>query len=317
MTASKRPPVPNEESHPWGTEHWTPLGGRVQNVLLFADCAKDDVAAALPAVEDFLVGCGVELELHRDVRTLDPRTPYRPERKPDLAIVLGGDGSVLLTARLLDQDPVPTIGLNFGRVGFLASLEAAEWRKGLAEILGGHGLIEHRMRLSTRVEYASGDPREEESEAVLALNDVVLSRGSTPTMIEFDLVARGRRVTDYRAAGLIFATPSGSTACSLAAGGPILDPSLRAIVMTPISAHALSHRPLVVGPKAAIAARIARAAGDVSLDVDGVSVARISEGDIVHVEAHGVPYPLLTIEGFDPWKRLRDRLGWSGSMDVQ
>ena len=194
-----------------------------------------------------LEGLGATVETHADVRSLHTEEGrFQPVCEHDLTVVLGGDGSVLTAARLFEGVPVPTIGINFGRVGFLASLEVSSWREGLDDVFAGRALVEDRMRLGASVLRSDG----EALPVVLAMNDVVISRGGTPSVAEFELLSAGRRVTDYRADGLIFATPSGSTAYSLAAGGPILDPALRAVVLTPISAHALSHRPLVLGAEA-------------------------------------------------------------------
>lgn len=295
--------------HPPGTRRWSPPGGRVASVLLLADGEKPNVGEALPEVERHLVARGARVETHGDVRGLGSGHGFRPAERPDLVVVLGGDGSVLTAARLFEDDPVPTIGVNFGRVGFLASLEVSGWRAGLDDVLDGSALVEDRMRLAATVVRAAGGAEP----PVIAMNDVVISRGATPSMAEFELVSSGRSVTTYRADGLIFATPSGSTAYSLAAGGPILDPALRAIVLTPISAHALSHRPLVLGPRASLETHVQRTGGAVLLDVDGQKVTELGEGDRVRLEACEAPYPLLTTHDFDPWQRLRDRLGWSGN----
>lgn len=292
------------------TRPWAPPAGRVRSVLLLADGQKGDVSAAVDEVERHLEGLGASVETHADVRTLHAdETCFQPGREHDLVVVLGGDGSVLTAARLFEGVPVPTIGINFGRVGFLASLEVSSWREGLDDVFAGRALVEDRMRLGASVIRSDG----EVLAAVLAMNDVVLSRGGTPSVAEFELLSAGRRVTDYRADGLIFATPSGSTAYSLAAGGPILDPALRAVVLTPISAHALSHRPLVLGPEASLEARVVNTAGAVRLDVDGRLIAELGAGDRVLMEASAVPYPLLTTQQLDPWQRLRDRLGWAGN----
>lgn len=289
---------------------WIPPAGRVRSVLLLADGHKGDVSAAVGEVERHLEGLGATVETHADVRSLHAEEGrFQPACEHDLTVVLGGDGSVLTAARLFEGVPVPTIGINFGRVGFLASLEVSSWREGLDDVFAGRALVEDRMRLGASVLRSDG----EALPVVLAMNDVVLSRGGTPSVAEFELLSAGRRVTDYRADGLIFATPSGSTAYSLAAGGPILDPALRAVVLTPISAHALSHRPLVLGAEASLEARVVNTAGAVRLDVDGRLVAELGAGDRVLLEASAVPYPLLTTRQFDPWQRLRDRLGWSGN----
>jgi NAD+ kinase len=123
-------------------------------------------------------------------------------------------------------------------------------------------------------------------------------------------------VSDYRADGLILATPSGSTAHSLAAGGPILAPEMGGIVVTPICAHTLSHRPLVLHPDSEIVLRVSEVTGLVTLAVDGQGFHPLVQGDSVHVRRHPEPYPLLTRPGLDSWRRLRERLGWRGSLDT-
>ncbi|MEE2939728.1 MAG: NAD(+)/NADH kinase [Planctomycetota bacterium] len=279
-------------------------------MLLLADGHKGDVSEAVGEVALHLDGLGASVETHADVRSLlTGDAQLEPGGQHDLVVVLGGDGSVLTAARLFEGRPVPTIGINFGRVGFLASLEVSGWREGLDDVFAGRALVEDRMRLGATVVRADGAALS----PVLAMNDVVISRGGTPSMAEFDLVSAGRRVTSYRADGLIFATPSGSTAYSLAAGGPILDPALRAVVLTPISAHALSHRPLVLGPEASLEARVVNTGGAVTMDVDGRLITELGPGDRVVFETSNVPYPLLTTRRFDPWQRLRDRLGWAGN----
>ncbi len=280
-------------------------------MLLLADGEKPRVREELSDVAAFLRAKGAVVEVHPNVRELAEGARFVPERQPDLVVVLGGDGSVLTAARLFHDAPVPTIGVNFGRVGFLASLAGTAWREGLGEVLDGRALVEYRMRIVARVERADGS----QGSPTVAMNDVVISRGPSPSMAAFDLVASGRYVCSYRADGLIFATPSGSTAYSLAAGGPIMDPGLRAVVVTPISAHALSHRPLVLDPDAALEARVIDASGPATLDVDGHKIAELDAGDSVLLGPVREPYPLLTIESFDPWRRLRDRLGWAGRFD--
>lgn len=290
---------------------WPNVVGAVSRALVLADEAKAQVGAALPEVVAFLEGHGVSVEAQHDVRAL-----ARLERKdlgapPDLVVVLGGDGSVLTAVQLFEDRPVPTIGINFGRVGFLASVEASRWREGLLEVLQGKSVVEPRMRLAARLERADGTA----AGAWVALNDVVLSRGSAPSMVSVRLFDGRVRVADYRADGLIFATPSGSTAYSLAAGGPILAPSMAAIVVTPISAHALSHRPLVMGAEHELGAQLVRSNGPATLVVDGREGLDVLEGDRVLVGPGPAPYPLLTLSGLDPWRRLRDRLGWRGNFE--
>jgi len=294
-----------------GSERFEPAGGKIRSVLLLADGQKTRVQEALGEVESFLESRGVAVSVHPDVRGLRDGGEAVAGAEVDLVVVLGGDGSVLTAANAFHARPVPTIGINFGRVGFLASLEVSAWREGLIEVFEGRAVVEHRMRLEARVRRAG----EVEPAVMCAMNDVVISRGEAPKMAAFRLSSAGRDVSSYRADGLICSTPSGSTAYSLAAGGPILDPALRAMVVTPISAHALAMRPLVLDPSAELEVAVIDSPSPVSLDVDGRRMASLSSGDAVLLGAARAPYPLLTIPSFDPWQRLRDRLGWAGRLD--
>ena len=150
---------------------------------------------------------------------------------------------------------------------------------------------------------------------VIALNDVVLTRGAFQGMLELSLSAGGRWVTDYRADGLIVATPSGSTAYSLAAGGPVLSPMLEALVVTPICPHSLSHRPIVLEADAQLVLELKRSSGIATLVVDGQGFYPVQQGESVRFTRHPVPFPLLVQPGLDPYRRLRDRLGWKGSIE--
>lgn len=280
---------------------------RITRVVVLADGAKPEVRPRLAEVEAFLRERGLEVHLEPDVRAFCQSTeeagPRLPFGKPDLVVVLGGDGSVLTAVRSFGDDPVPVLGINYGRVGFLAPVEAAAWRQGLQDALEGRATQELRMRLDVRTPDGRG---------FLALNDVVLARSPATNMISLSLRADGDRVGDYRADGLILATPSGSTAYNLAAGGPILAPTMDGIVATPISAHTLSHRPLVLAPEAEL--RVEVLAGPAQVVVDGQPAGSLQMGESVRIRRAAYPYPLLLPEGMDPWKRLRDRLGWRGSL---
>lgn len=283
-----------------------------RTVLVLADGTKPEVLQHLDEVTSWLAGRGLAVAVERDVRAFGERHPaeaggFAGER-PDLVVVLGGDGSVLSAVRIFAEDPVPVVGVNFGRVGFLAPVEASRWREDLDGLLSGRGTVEPRMMLAVRAEVAGRAPRRS-----VALNDVVLSRGATHGLVTLRLEAGGELVGDYRADGLILATPSGSTAYSLAAGGPVLAPSMLGIVATPIAAHALSNRPLVLHPDQPLVATVMVASGPVSLVVDGHDLESLAEGDRVEVSRHPRTYPLLAPPGTDAWRRLRARLGWRGS----
>ncbi|MDA1266302.1 MAG: NAD(+)/NADH kinase, partial [Planctomycetota bacterium] len=264
----------------------------------------------LPEVQGWLADRGLAVDVHQDARALrDAADGYAGER-PDLVVVLGGDGSVLAAVHLFAEDPVPMVGINLGRVGFLAPVRADRWRQGLEEVFAGRAVLEPRMMLEAEVH---AQARRAGPRRVVALNDLVLSRGSTHGLVSVRVLAEGELVGDYRADGLIFATPSGSTAYSLAAGGPILAPHMQAIVATPVAAHALSGRPIVLHPDSQLEAQVVEASGLVTLSVDGYDLHPMEEGDHFLLRRHRNTYPLLAPPDDDPWRRLRDRLGWRGS----
>ncbi|MBL4770647.1 MAG: NAD(+)/NADH kinase [Planctomycetes bacterium] len=280
----------------------------VKSVLLLGDGQKARVGSAMPEVEAWLIERGIRVQVEGDVRQFAQQhlegCPL-PDPVPDLIVVLGGDGSVLTAVRSFGEKPVPVLGIHFGRVGFLAPVLAEQWKQGLSDALGGRCFVEERMRMEVELEDGS---------LFLALNDVVLARPVESTMVGLSLSVDGEHATDYHADGLIVATASGSTAYSLAAGGPILAPELQGLVVTPISAHALAHRPLVLAPDSSVGVKVLRSSQGVALVLDGQRVALMQESSRVVVRRHGVNYPLLVPAGMDPWQRLSDRLGWSGTL---
>lgn len=256
----------------------------------------------------YLTGRGVQVKLVEDARAYCTELEMagtNPSAQPDLCVVLGGDGTVLATARAFAEGPVPILGINFGRVGYLAAVQAHQWESGIEDVLLGRATVEPRMRLSLTMP---------DGKRFLALNDVVFSRQSAGSMVGLQLEADGVRVSDYHADGLIFASPSGSTAYSLGAGGPILAPSMQAVVVTPISAHALGHRPLVMRPDALLRVSVLTGQEAAAVSVDGQNAQNLRLGQTALIERHPVAYPLLAPRGMDPWRRLRDRLGWKASL---
>ncbi|QDU67245.1 NAD(+)/NADH kinase [Engelhardtia mirabilis] len=227
---------------------------------------------------------------------------------PDLVVVLGGDGAMLTAVRAFRDHPVPTLGINFGRVGFLASTPVTRWEETLQGVLDGEGVLEPRMRLLLRHRSAAG-----ESQAV-ALNDLVVSRRPEESMLHLGLDVGVDWVTDYRADGLIVASPSGSTAYALSAGGPILAPSMLGIVVVPICSQGLSTRPIVLHPDHGLRVRLVDDGAEADIVVDGQRFATLGVGDELLLARHPVPYPLLSLPGLDPYRRLRERLGWSGEI---
>jgi NAD+ kinase len=299
-----------------------PGPGEIARVLVVADLHKPGVREFGWQLLPWLESRVARVELQGDVRAfVQARTgqvkptdggALEPDLLPDLVVVLGGDGAILAAVRAFADHPVPTVGINFGRVGFLASTPVSHWEEVLAGILAGQGVLEPRMRLAARQiprELGGGEPVR-----AVALNDVVVQRGMTQGMMTLALHVDGEWVTDYRADGLILATPSGSTAHSLSAGGPILFPSMLGLVVTPICPQGLSYRPLVLHPDSKLEINVRASAGLTTLVIDGQGFYPMRQGDSVQLARHPVPYPLLAWAALDPYRRLRERLGWSGRL---
>ncbi len=298
-----------------GTSSPRDRSGTVRSALVLANLDKPAARELVSELEPWLRERVQTLEVRGDVRAFcaereGAAAAGRALPRPDLVVVLGGDGAILGTVRAFGRDPVPTLGINLGRVGFLASTPAADWREALESCLAGRALTEPRMRLE-----AEWGP-EERPERALALNEVTLQRSSHQGMIRAALWVGSDWVTNYRADGVIVATPSGSTAYSLSAGGPILEPTIDALVVTPICPQGLSNRPLVL-PASAVLTLEVLSAGRATLAVDGHSYHTLSHGQTMRVRRHPVPYPLLWPRGVDPYRRLRERLGWRGSLDAE
>lgn len=287
-----------------------PRAGQVRDVLVLADGAKPAVEELCAALETWLPARVERASFERDVRAFcDSLAPAGARPTPDLLVVLGGDGAMLATVRAFGHAPVPTIGINFGRVGFLASTPASRWEDALSGVLAGRGVLEHRMRVAARL-VRPGQPEV----TAVALNEVTVQRGSHQGMLTVGLHVGDAWVTDYRADGLIVATPTGSTAHSLSAGGPILTPELEALVATPMCPQGLASRPVVLRPDQEITVEVLEATENTTLVVDGHGYWEMKTGECVRIARHPVPYPLLAWEELDPYRRLRERLGWSGGV---
>jgi NAD+ kinase len=226
--------------------------------------------------------------------------------RADLAIVLGGDGTMLNIARKLAPFNVPLVGINQGRLGFLTDLSIDTMRQTLSAILEGQYITEQRMLLYAEV--ARGNVT---TFGGLALNDVAVNRGIGGNMIEFEVRINDEYVCLLRSDGLIVATPTGSTAYALSAGGPILHPSLDLVALVPVSPHTLSNRPIVVGPDAVVEILMQRTAV-ARVHFDSHSHFDLEENDKVMVRRSPHRVTLLHPPNHSYYRMLREKLGWSG-----
>lgn len=230
-------------------------------------------------------------------------------RQCDLVIVIGGDGSMLGAARTLCLTGTPVLGVNRGRVGFLTDISTADLELRLNEVLAGLYVVEHRFLLD-----ASVTREERVVSRAHALNDVVLHSGQVARMVELTLFIDEQFVYRQRADGLIVATPTGSTAYALSAGGPMLHPALEAMVLVPMFPHMLSSRPLVIDAASKISLRIEHGPDSApQLSCDGQTRLVLQPGDRIDIARKPQRLVLLHPQTHDYFDSCRSKLGWSSS----
>jgi NAD+ kinase len=225
--------------------------------------------------------------------------------KADIALVLGGDGTVLHTARRMGDRPTPVLGVNLGRLGFLADLTPDLFLERLPDLAGRRYTIDNLMTLACTLISQQGPMR-----VFRGLNDVVLRSAPLFHLLEVGLSIDGESVMTYRGDGLIVATPVGSTAHSLSAGGPILPPDAHMFVVTPICAHTLTQRPLVDGMHKVYELTPNVEGINVSLVIDGQVQVPLASGDRVVIRRSGTPFPMVRLPGHSFYRTIRDKLGW-------
>lgn len=220
-----------------------------------------------------------------------------------LMVVLGGDGTLISVARQLAPYNVPVVGVNQGRLGFLTDLSLANLGESLPRLLAGEYREERRVLLSA-THSATG------SEEFLAVNDVVVNRGAATSLVDLEISLNDRFAYGFRADGVIVATPTGSTAYALSAGGPIMAPFVNAFTIVPIAPHALTNRPIVLADDSVIRITVARAR-EAFASIDGHHVIPLAEGDAVVLRRAQATVRLWHPFDYDYYQTLRGKLGWA------
>jgi NAD+ kinase len=247
----------------------------------------------------------VENELHDYAPAAQPLATGGPV---DVLVTLGGDGTLLRGARMLGGLQVPIMGINLGRLGFLTSCGGDEIEDALLRFARGEYRAEARMALEARAIDKSGLERRR----WYALNDVVLHKGGFARVVRLVVESNGEAVAGYAADGVVISTPTGSTAYNLSAGGPIMEPTLDSIVLTPISPHTLAIRPLVLPPTACLRVRAEDGPEELLVTVDGQVGTTFAEGEVLDVRRAGRPVLIVRFPGTTYFARLREKLGWGG-----
>jgi NAD+ kinase len=223
----------------------------------------------------------------------------------DLILVLGGDGTMIATARMIGDHEVPVLGVNFGRLGYLAEFRIDELYPALESILSGNYRLEKRVMLHVDLVGA-----ESSIPTNRVLNDVVINKSALARIIEIDVYLNQQFVNSFRADGLIISTPTGSTAYNLSAGGPVVFPSMNAIVITPICPFTLSNRPIVVPDDAVIELLLKTEKEEVSLTLDGQVGFPLKVGDRVVIRKSRTTFNLVQPSNRNYFELLRDKLRW-------
>lgn len=225
--------------------------------------------------------------------------------KADLIISLGGDGTLLNIAPLVERAEVPILGVNMGGLGFITEVAVNELEAILTKTLEGDYQVEKRMTLEIRV-----IRKQRRIHRFRVLNDAVITKGARSRIIDLETYVGADYLCTYRADGLIISTPTGSTAYSLAAAGPILEPTLGAIVLAPICPHTLTNRPIVVPSDDTIRVALRSFGDTVILIPDGQQGVRLNNGDKVEARDYGLPVSLIKLPSRSYYEILRDKLKW-------
>lgn len=272
----------------------------MKKVILFGNPEKETVAHALDELQPWLEE---RAEVHRDT---DMNVRWS-NGEMDFAVALGGDGTMLSAARKFSDEEIPVVGINMGKFGFLTETTMEECHETLEDVFEDRYTVCERMMLRAVLE------REGQIiQQTAGLNDVVVSRSCLSRLLTLDFRVDGESVNTYRADGLIIATPVGSTAHSLSAGGPIVYPGMHGFVVSPICPHTLSNRPIITPPEDELEVQPCEYAEPPALTVDGQIFTPLQEDDVVRVTNSNKKLRLIQTGRQHFFHTLRNKLGWSG-----
>lgn len=274
---------------------------------------KPGVAELTVALQDEFTRQGASLRLDHATATLinrpaDGQTVPQLARECELLIVLGGDGTILSTVHAMGDLLRPIFGINLGTLGFLTCLGPADYRQAVRSIIGRHYLLSPRALLDVSVIRDGACV-----EWNLGLNDAVISRGALSRLIRLETRVNGALLTEYNADGLIVATPTGSTAYSLSAGGPLLTPESNVFAITPICPHTLTNRSVIIGDQSAVEVRLCNHQDEIYLTVDGQRAFAMKAQDTVRIRRAEQCLHLAMMPDLPFFELARRRLKWSGN----
>lgn len=283
-----------------------------RRVALIGKLRSAEIAVSLRQLREFLRerGCEVLVEQETALEVGAEGASYEALGGwADLAVVIGGDGTLLAAARNLVRHHVPVVGVNQGRVGFMTDIGHKDMQSGIGAVLEGRYTVEERTLLDAEV------VREQKSVLrTLALNEAVVGKGAQGRLIEFDLILDGEFVYTLRADGVIVATPTGSTAYAMSAQGPILHPAVPALALVPLNPHTLSARPVSVSDRSLIEIVLVRAM-DARAHFDGFALTDLAQGDRLVLKRSADTVRFVHPPGYRYFATLREKLRWSETLD--
>ncbi len=276
-------------------------------IALFPNLFKSQSKSIAIGIREYLTSQNVTVVVEdREAKEVGapPLSSVNPE-EVDFVISLGGDGTIL---RLVQENlnlNAPILGVNLGSLGFMADIPVTEVYPSLQDLIDGNYRIQNRIMMQGK---SIGN------ETCVAVNEITFHRSRNPTLVDVAIHVDGKYLNTFSADGVIIATPSGSTAYSLAAGGPILAPELEAFVLTPISPHTISNRPIVLMPKHEIQVQYLSEYQPIEVFYDGFSGYTIATGEMFHISLSERKFRLVSLGHHDYYSTLRTKLGWAGTL---
>jgi NAD+ kinase len=282
----------------------------IKRIGIISKPKKTEIREIVPSLTQWLRERKVEVFIDKETASLLESAEKSLSRNEmpsqvDLLVVLGGDGTLLAAARALNRKAVPILAVNLGGLGFLTVITREELYPTLELVLAGNFKTERRVQIEGELVRA-----DEVISSFLALNDVVLNKGAIARILDFDVLVNGRFISTYKSDGLIVSTPTGSTAYSLAAGGPIVTPAVEAFVVTPICAHTLTNRPLVLPDSVQIEVVVKSQREVAYLTVDGQMGIATHSDDAVRLKKASSCVEIIQPPNKDYFEILRQKLKW-------
>lgn len=276
-------------------------------IALFLNAKKKQAIDIAIGIKEFLANQNVTVFVDDDeAKEIDavPLSSADP-KKIDFMISLGGDGTILRVIHRHSELDVPILGVNLGSLGFMAEIRISEIYPSLQHLIDGNYTIDSRISM---------EGFNSEGNRFLAVNEIVIHRAQNPSLIDLSISVDGKYLNTFSADGMIISTPSGSTAYSLAAGGPILTPDIEAFVLTPICPHTISNRPIVLMPKKEIQVVYTSSHNPIEVVYDGIPRSTMTTGETFFIRRSERKFRLVCLPGHDYFTTLRTKLGWAGKL---